>query len=214
MSMTIFKWTCPSCKNEEIVTRPSIFEADTNPQGARDVREERFFRVKCTSCGTEGDFLLNMLYVDHARKFLIALQPDPEMPFPPTPPGDWRALRVVRDAEDLADKVRVLESPLDDRLVAVAEYLLYRRIRPAMPAGSVLGMTSFHVGTNGPEVLLPMEIAGKGYAMGRDVLTEERLAELENLFGPALAEDKETRFRVVDRAWAAALVERCEGKND
>lgn len=209
-NMTIFKWACPACGREEIVMRPVIFDAAAHPDGARDVREERYFRVKCTACGEEGDFLMNMLYEDRERRFFVALQPDVNLPFPPAPAGHWRALRVVRDAEDLADKVRALESPIDDRLIAIAEYLLYRKIRPALPAGSVLGMTTFHEGEEGPEVLLPMEIAGRGYAMGRDALTAERLEELEGLYGEALAADEDNVFRVIDRAWAEAFVEKAE----
>lgn len=207
---TIFKWTCPECGKEELVMRPAVLDAEADPKSAAAVREETYFRVKCTRCGAEGDFLMNLLYADKGRGFLIALQPDEKLPFPPVPPGTWRALRVVRDAEDLADKVRALESPLDDRLVAVAEYLLYRKVRPALPAGSALGMTVFHVGEAGPEVLLPMEIAGKGYAMGKDALTAERLAELNEAYGAALAADEDRAFRVIDRAWARDFIARCE----
>lgn len=116
----------------------------------------------------------------------------------------------MHDGEDLADKVRALESPLDDRLIAVAEYLLYRKIRAALPAGSVMGMTVFHMGEAGPEILLPMEIAGKGYAMGKDVLSDARLAELRGTYGSALAADREAGFREIGRDWAKALVESCE----
>lgn len=207
---TIFKWTCPQCGKEELVMRPVVLDAAADPKSAAAVKDETYFRVRCSHCGTEGDFLMNLLYADRERGFLIALQPDEKLPFPPVPPGSWRALRVVRDAEDLADKVRALESPLDDRLTAVAEYLLYRKIRPALPAGSAMGMTVFHMGDAGPEVLLPMEIAGKGYAMGKDVLTAERLAELNEIYGAALAADEDKGFRVIDRAWAKEFVDRCE----
>lgn len=200
---TIFKWTCPKCGREEIVMRPVVFDAETNPRGAQDIKDETYFKVRCSACGETGDFLLNMLYADRARGFLVALQPDRSLPLPPVPAGTWKALRVVRDAEDLADKVRALESPYDDRLIAIAEYLLYKKIRAALPAGSAMGMTVFHEGEAGPEILLPMEIAGKGYAMGRDALDGKRLAGLNAQYGAALAADTEGGFRLVDRAWAA-----------
>lgn len=206
---TIFKWTCPQCGKEEMVMRPTVLEADADPKNAQAVKDETYFRVRCSGCGTEGDFLMNLLYADRERGFLVALQPDVKMPAPPVT-GTWRALRLVHDGEDLADKVRALESPLDDRLIAVAEYLLYRKIRAALPAGSAMGMTVFHMGEAGPEILLPMEIAGKGYAMGKDVLSDARLAELRETYGAALAADREAGFREIGRDWAKALVEGCE----
>lgn len=204
---TIFKWTCPQCGRTELVMRPVVFDAETNPRGAQDIKEETYFKVRCSACGAAGDFLLNMLYADRSRGFLVALQPDRSLPLPPVPAGTWKALRVVRDAEDLADKVRALESSIDDRLIAVAEYLLYRKIRAALPAGSAMGMAVFHEGEAGPEILLPMEIAGRGYAMGRDALDAKRLEELTEAYGAALAADAEAGFRLVDRAWAADFVE-------
>ncbi len=207
---TMFQWTCPKCGKKELVLRPIVLDADAMPEAAGDVREDRYFRVRCSACGETQDFLMHMLYADRTRRFLVALQPDEKTPLSPVPAEalreGWR-LRLVRDSEDLADKVRALESAIDDRLIAVAEYLLYRKIRPAMPAGSVMGMTVFHEGDGGPEVLLPMEIAEKGYAMGKDALTAARLAELESAYGKALAEDRETGFREIGRAWAAAFVE-------
>ena len=71
-------------------------------------------------------------------------------------------------------------------------------------------MTVFHMGEAGPEILLPMEIAGKGYAMGKDVLSDARLAELRETYGAALAADREAGFREIGRDWAKALVESCE----
>lgn len=192
-----------------MVMCPTVLEADADPKNAQAVKDETYFRVRCSGCGTEGDFLMNLLYADRQRGFLVALQPDAEMSAPPVT-GTWRALRLVHDGEDLADKVRALESPLDDRLIAVAEYLLYRKIRAALPAGSVMGMTVFHMGEAGPEILLPMEIAGKGYAMGKDVLSDARLAELRGTYGAALAADREAGFREIGRDWAKALVESCE----
>ena len=124
--------------------RPSILEADKDRKNAQAIKDETYFRVRCSGCGTEGDFLMNLLYADRERGFLVALQPDVKMAAPPVTAGTWRALRLVRDGEDLADKVRALESPVDDRLIAVAEYLLYRKIRAALPAGSVMGMTKRH----------------------------------------------------------------------
>lgn len=207
---TIFRWTCPQCGKEELVMRPTVLEADADLKNAQAVKDETYFRVRCSGCGTEGDFLMNLLYADRQRGFLVALQPDVKMPAPPVTAGTWRALRLVHDGEDLADKVRALESPLDDRLIAIAEYLLYRKIRAALPAGSVMGMTVFHMGEEGPEILLPMEIAGKGYAMGKDVLSDARLAELRDAYGAALAADQEAGFREIGRDWAKALVESCE----
>lgn len=207
---TIFRWTCPQCGKEELVMRPTVLEADADPKNAQAVKDETYFRVRCSGCGTEGDFLMNLLYADRQRGFLVALQPDVKMPAPPVTAGTWRALRLVHDGEDLADKVRALESPLDDRLIAIAEYLLYRKIRAALPAGSVMGMTVFHMGEEGPEILLPMEIAGKGYAMGKDVLSDARLAELRDAYGAALAADQEAGFREIGRDWAKVLVESCE----
>lgn len=107
---TIFRWTCPQCGKEEMVMRPTVLEADADPKNAQAVKDETYFRVRCSGCGTEGDFLMNLLYADRQRGFLVALQPDVEMPAPPVT-GTWRALRLVHDGENLADKVRALESP-------------------------------------------------------------------------------------------------------
>ena len=88
---TIFRWTCPQCGKEELVMRPTVLEADADPKNAQAVKDETYFRVRCSGCGTEGDFLMNLLYADRQRGFLVALQPDAKMPAPPVTAGTiWR----------------------------------------------------------------------------------------------------------------------------
>lgn len=203
---TAFSWTCPSCGRTELIARPMFFDAALHPAEAAQIKDGTYFTIHCPSCGEEQDFLMNMLYIDQARHFMISLEPEgqsAQAPIAPAVPAGTR-LRIVRDGEDLADKVRQLESAIDDRIIEIAKYLLYRKIRPALPAGSVMGMPVFHDGEI-PTISLPMEIKGKGLAMGTDHLTRERLSELENAFGAFLpAEEK--GFVLIDRAYAEGII--------
>ncbi len=207
-NITLFTLHCPKCGKEEIIARPIIFDAASHPEEAKQVKEDTYFTAKCPACGEAQDFVMNMLYVDTARLFMVALQPDPKLPIPEIHNNTVlrsSTLRVVRDSEDLADKVRELESGIDDRLIELAKYELYLKIRPTLPAGSLLGMPVFHVSEDGPKISLPMEIKGKGYAIGTDKLTEERLDELKAKYGEALAAEKTSGFRLVDREWAMKM---------
>lgn len=204
-NLTTFTFKCPSCGKEEIIARPIIFDAAEHPAEAKEIAGGTYLTARCTACGETQDFLMNMLYVDRAKGIMVALQPNEALPLPPAAPG--MRLRVVRDAEDLADKIRELASPIDDRLIEIAKYLLYLKVRPALPAGSAIGMPAFHESEDAPTVSLPMDIKDKGYAMATDKLTKERLAELEALYGPALAAEEPSGFAVIDREYAKALVE-------
>lgn len=202
---TIFTLRCAKCGKEEIIARPIIFEADEHPAEAAQIKDETYFTARCTGCGERQAFLMNMLYVDRAHHFMIALQPKEDMPLPRETPEGY-TLRVVRDAEDLADKVRALESGLDDRVIELAKLELYKKIRPALPAGSMMGMPAFHVSEDGPKISLPMTIEGKGYAMGTDKLTPERLAGLRETYAAVLEKNPAKGFCVIDRAWAERAV--------
>ena len=212
-NMTLFTLHCPKCGKEEMVARPIIFDAASHPEEAGQIKEDTYFTAKCPACGETQDFLMNMLYVDTAHLFMVALQPDPKLPIPAIHNQTVlrsSVLRVVRDSEDLADKVRELESGIDDRLIELAKYELYLKIRPTLPAGSLLGMPVFHVSEDGPKISLPMDIKGKGLAMGTDRLTENRVAQLKEKYEKALSADSAQGFRVVDREWAMQLGVRSE----
>jgi len=202
---TIFTLRCAKCGKEEIVARPIIFEADEHPAEAAQIKDETYFTVRCSACGERQAFLMNMLYVSRKQRFMIALQPKEDMPFPAEAPEGY-TLRVVRDAEDLADKLRALESGMDDRVIELAKLELYKKIRPALPAGSVMGMPAFHVSEDGSKISLPMNIEGKGYAMGTDKLTAGRLAELSGIYAAALEAHPMKGFCVIDRAWAEEVI--------
>lgn len=207
--VTAFSLTCPSCGKQEFIARPVLFDAALHPAEVQQIKDGTYFTARCPSCDASQDFLMNMLYIDRAHHFMAALQPNPAMPAP-APDAEtirtMQALRLVRDAEDLSDKVRQLESAIDDRIIEIAKYLLYVKIRPALPAGSVMGMPVFHDGTV-PLISLPMEIKGKGYAMGTDKLTEDRVSELTRLYGKAIASDHTPGFRLIDRDYARRIVE-------
>lgn len=203
--MTLFSLRCPKCGKEEMIARPVILDATIHPEEAEQIKADTYFSARCPGCGDTQDFLMNMLYVDTGKLFMVALQPDEKLPLPlPHNQTVLRSstLRVVRDSEDLAEKVRQLESGIDDRLITLAEYDLYKKIRSSLPEGSLMGMPVFHKGEDGPKISLPMEIKEKGYAMGTDLLDEKRLAELKETYGEKLTKDHDKGFRVIDRAWA------------
>lgn len=204
-NMTLFSLRCPKCGKEEMIARPVILDATIHPEEAEQIKADTYFSARCPGCGDTQDFLMNMLYVDTGKLFVVALQPDEKLPLPlPHNQTVLRSstLRVVRDSEDLAEKVRQLESGIDDRLITLAEYDLYKKIRSSLPEGSLMGMPVFHKGEDGSKISLPMEIKGKGYAMGTDLLDEKRLAELKETYGKKLTKDHDKGFRVIDRAWA------------
>lgn len=208
--VSAFSWTCPACGRTELVARSMFFDAALHPAEAAQIKEGTYFTIRCPSCGETEEFLMNMLYMDRVRQFMISLEPEENVAHPPVDSAmAGTTLRIVRDSEDLADKVRQMESSIDDRIIEIAEYLLYRKIRPALPAGSVMGMPVFHDGEV-PSISLPMEIKGKGYAMGTDRLTAERIRELTETYGAALAADQESGFRLIDRAYAKRIVDAAE----
>ena len=204
-STSVKFFACPHCKNQFPITIVNILFAETSSNEVQQIKDGTFFTVTCPKCGNTQEVLYNILYQDTLRHFMIALQPDPAMPFPsPKDPSilDSFRLRIVRDAEDLADKISEMESAIDDRLIEIEKYLFYKKIRPSLPAGSIIGFPSFHVGEEGAAISLPLSIQGKGYAMGTDHLTEEKLSELQDSYGDVLAAETDRGFRVIDRKYA------------
>lgn len=211
-ALSLHTLTCPACRRTVTQSLPPVLNAALHPAERERILNHSFFTVSCPHCGESWEILYNLLYCDPLRRFMIALQPDTKMPFPsvshmdiPTP----EQLRVVHDAEDLAEKIQQMEDPVDDRLIETAKYLFYLKIRNALPPGSLMGMPVFHRGPEGPVISLPMEIKGKGYAMGTDRLTPEKLQELDRLYHPLISAELPGGFREIGRDYARRLVEFC-----
>ena len=101
-----------------------------NPELREQVLRETLFNWRCTKCGYQALIVYPFLYHDTERRFMVALNPDPDAKRLESPPlADGLAKRVVRLPAELKEKVLIFEAGLDDMAVELTKLLIMGPLR-------------------------------------------------------------------------------------
>lgn len=121
-------FTCPGCHRTGRAMVHDIISNDEQPELKGKILEGSFFEYVCPECGTVTPILYPCLYQDRERKYMIHLVDDDQKDnvFEDTEDSD-SVCRTVRDPNQLAEKIAILDDNLDDRAIEIAK--LYRKIR-------------------------------------------------------------------------------------
>lgn len=126
--------TCPACSAEFKVKLFASINVSVSPELKGPLLDGSLFDHDCPKCGKLSRFGTVLLYHDMERRFHVWLRPEGDAPEPAVasmfecgPVGEGYRLRWVEQAYELADKVRVLDAGLDDRLVELVKVWMLRR---------------------------------------------------------------------------------------
>ena len=200
------RFECPNCAVPGIVNIDSIIRISEDPEVRDRVLCGAYFEWTCPECSKQ--FLIDdvFLYYDDTRQFMIYYVPgykDTALPVPTlirTEDGfDYKnsTLRVTSRFLDFAEKIRIFEAGLDDRLVeAVKLYCGVNIAQAGEPADDILfeeidedGTLFFSVYRDGECIGLP--VPAEGYLRVQ--------SDLAPLFDPP----PKDAFIMVDQHWLA-----------
>ena len=126
--------TCPLCETKGDFTLWESINVDLDPEMRDIVQSDKLFWWTCPNCGEVFSVPYSTLYHDMKRKFMVLFEPERKT----------NALGVdskygLKDyiyrfscgKEDFMDKIRQLESGLDDKVLEVIKMLLMREHCPS-----------------------------------------------------------------------------------
>jgi hypothetical protein len=198
------RFECPNCAAPGVVKIESIVRISENPEVRDRVLCGAYFEWTCPQCSRQ--FLIDdvFLYYDDTKQFMIYYVPGynkSSLPVPTlirTKDGfdfENSTLRVTARFLDLAEKIRIFEAGLDDRLVeAVKMYCGINIAQSGAPADDILFEEIDEDGT------LFFSVYRDGECTGLPVLAEGYLrvqSDLAPLFDPP----PKDAFIIVDQHW-------------
>lgn len=123
---------CPFCgglthkKSETLLIQG--FDSDYEEQ----LKNGSFFRNYCPVCGKETLALHNLMYVDKQHHFVLLIKTKDAVISSASEiyQGDTHIIkRYVTKADQISEKLRILEDELDDRCIEILKIKLYLRYR-------------------------------------------------------------------------------------
>lgn len=115
---------CSYCKKEYPVQIWESVNAQLNPEMKKKLLDGRLYETVCPHCGGTIHCVYDFFYHDMDLKYMIAIQREnaESMDFFPFP--DEYKLRLVRDIDELAEKVRIFDQGLNDIAIETTKMIV------------------------------------------------------------------------------------------
>lgn len=132
---------CPVCFYEEPATKWTVINATTDPDLKDRLLRKQILQQVCSNCGNVFRVLQPLLYLDPAAQLIIYCHPDRSartIPDPiiaeiPTLAG-W-TMRLVADANQLIEKIHIIDHHCDDRVMELIKLAILRQGSQLDPNG-------------------------------------------------------------------------------
>ena len=128
---------CMACGHKQSVLDVRQINVQKRPEIKQKIVQGTLFPMHCRACGAVLEKAQNCLYIDPALPLLL------ELAVPGEPCrlqevqeglGDTKAIiRVVRTPEDMAEKLRIFDCGLDDRIVEIVRLLMVTQLTEQAP---------------------------------------------------------------------------------
>lgn len=133
MKSILVALVCKQCMYKTHKKSETLVMPDFEPDVREALLDGSFFKKRCPCCGAVIEFIHQVLYVDKKHKFILLIKPrdrfkcnDHEVFQQHV---DFRR-RYVHSIHEIAEKLRILEDALDDRVIELLKAkLLLRAIR-------------------------------------------------------------------------------------
>lgn len=206
----VYILNCPQCGAENQVTVWESVNVTLDPDLKEMVLTGSLFQHKCHACSFTGGIAHPCLYHDMDRKLLIYLMPAAkggeadlaDMDLSPFPAEmmDGYIMRRVATVDRLREKVMILDSGKDDRVVELYKRHLLERISDAgtdfRPAEAY-----YEAGEEGRFVVIDEK--------GRSIVltcSPELYNKIEKEFSPMFDDRWRPSFLTIDDGWAFSII--------
>ncbi len=127
-------YTCPQCGRSYPMTLYRSIDAKQRPDLKRKLLEGSLYEATCMNCGYISPLLYACIYIDPERHFMIHLAEDEAgmHVFEDMPLSSYH-LRVVKDWNDMREKVVLFERGMDDRVVEIMKHIRMEQLQEKNP---------------------------------------------------------------------------------
>lgn len=127
-------YTCPQCGCSYPVTLYRSIDVRQRPDLKRKLLEGSLYEAICTKCGYVSPLLYACIYIDASRHFMIHLADDEAgMHVFDQMPLSVYVLRIVKDWNDMREKIVLFDRGLDDRVVEIMKYIRRQQLQEKNP---------------------------------------------------------------------------------
>lgn len=111
MKQILLQLKCPHCFHVNLKVAETIVNPNIESNLKKQILNDEFFSIRCR-CGTEINFLYPCVYVDK-KQHLILFMKEKEILH-----DDTCIQRLVHNAEQFKEEIRINDAHLDDRVIA------------------------------------------------------------------------------------------------
>lgn len=124
---------CPGCHEKQEVELFVRVDLKSEPNLKYGILTDSIFTHTCTSCGKRFQISHELLVTDEEASYAILLAPSSTVEKVPAPEDfHGMTLRLVKDKDELKEKILILSDLLDDRTVELCKlYLAMREENPS-----------------------------------------------------------------------------------
>jgi hypothetical protein len=212
---------CPNCGRPQKFKIWQSLNVGVDPAEKERLLSGEICTLTCQSCGEESPVEHNLLYHDPERKLLIELRyedSEKDSALEPTLENlcaviaEGYRFRIVPTFKDLVEKVLIFDDRLDDRVVEVLKWQSWRQVMDLMPeseppSDQIYYQELVSTSDGGKELIFAVVTQDDVYP----VSVPHRAGYLHTLAlvlnTLAARSDEKSKWLVVDRAYAARIVE-------
>lgn len=129
---------CAACGHKQSVLDVRQINAEKRPALKEKILQGTLFPMRCNHCGAELEQAQRCLYIDPRRPLFLELSASGQALRLPeiqeSLKGMHAVFRLVRTPEDMAEKLRIFDSGLDDRAVEIIRLLMITQLGEQDPA--------------------------------------------------------------------------------
>lgn len=129
--------TCAACGHKQSVLDVRQINAQKRPELKEKILQGTLFPMRCKHCGAALEQAERCLYIDPQRPLFIELSASGQALRLPeiqeSLKGMHAVFRLVRTPEDMAEKLRIFDSGLDDRAVEIIRLLMISQLSEKDP---------------------------------------------------------------------------------
>lgn len=200
---------CPGCGHEQPFTHYDSVNVSLDSELKEKLLSGELTTFRCSKCGTSAEVVAPMLYHDMNQQLMIWLLPgDDPVPEDPLQSGpmsvftDSLTRRRVRTFNGLAEKIRLFDDGLDDKVIELSKLLICLQ-EPALQQGELYfdGIDEEDDETTARFAHLEED---EGQMLG--VSLESLQAAIQGLLASvSQGEEDQTGWVEIDREWATSV---------
>ncbi len=122
--------TCKHCMYQTHKRSETLIMAEFEPQLREQLLNQTYFQIRCPQCGRLLHFQHPLCYVDKKHKFVILMKAREDITEKDLQLFNDRLdmrKRLVFHFQEIAEKIRIFEQGLDDRVIEKIKNNLYQR---------------------------------------------------------------------------------------